>query len=529
MAWHVGRLLLFATILSCAALVSAQSTLDAIRSRGELVVATDAVYRPFETKAKSGDRIEGFDVDVAEELAKALGVKLRWIDQEWSGVLGSLESGKADLVLAGVTITAERKAKGYLYSRPYFLSGQAIARRKGDLRIQKPEDLRDKLVSVQAETTGQFAVEKLGVPKNRQLRFDGIQEGLQDVVNRKSDACVGDEPTIKAYLQQGYSEIELVGRAFVKENLGIVAWKGHEDLISQVNRILGEMMVDGRYARFYEKWIGEPYTAAIVAEFEAQKNAGSPVPEAKALGAVFSTAHARVPSSSFAFRGDILRESLPRLLQGASLTLKLTAISLVLGVIGGLALALTRLSPLKALRPFAVAYVEVVRGTPLLMQIYVIYFVLPAIGISLPSFAAGILALSLNAAAYTSEIFRAGIESIDSGQMEAARSLGMNHSMAMRWVILPQTVRRVLPPLTNEAVALLKDSSLVSVVALAELMRVGKEIATDGGSPTTIYLSVALIYLTMTLPLTWLVRRLEDRWSTGRRVQRPLQTQEGAA
>ena len=113
--------------------------------------------------------------------------------------------------------------------------------------------------------------------------------------------------------------------------------------------------------------------------------------------------------------------------------------------------------------------------------------------------------------------------------MEAARSLGMDHKAAMRWVILPQTVRRVLPPLTNEAVALLKDSSLVSVVALAELMRVGKEVATDGGSPTTIYLSVALIYLAMTLPLTWLVRRLEDRWSLDRRPARALQTQEGAA
>jgi len=146
------------------------------------------------------------------------------------------------------------------------------------------------------------------------------------------------------------------------------------------------------------------------------------------------------------------------------------------------------------------------------MQIYVIYFVLPSIGIQLASMQAGILALSLNAAAYISEIFRAGIESIDSGQMEAARSLGMDYRRAMANVILPQTLRRVLPPLTNEAVALLKDSSLVSVVALEELMRAGKEAATNGGSPTTVYLSVAVIYLIMTLPLTWLVRRLEEKW-----------------
>ena len=145
------------------------------------------------------------------------------------------------------------------------------------------------------------------------------------------------------------------------------------------------------------------------------------------------------------------------------------------------------------------------------MQIYVIYFVFPALGLSLAPFVAGLLALSLNAAAYVSEIFRAGIESIDVGQREAARALGLNGAQTMRYVLLPQTVRRVLPPLTNEAAALLKDSSLVSVVALSELMRVGKEQATTAGAPTTVYLAVALIYLLMTLPLTALVRRLETR------------------
>ena len=123
-----------------------------------------------------------------------------------------------------------------------------------------------------------------------------------------------------------------------------------------------------------------------------------------------------------------------------------------------------------------------------------------------------VVALSLNAAAYIAEIFRAGIESIDAGQSEAARALGMDYWGAMRYVILPQTLRRVLPPLTNEAIALLKDSSLVSIVALAELTRKGTELATNAGSPTTIYLAVALLYLSMTLPLTFLVRRLEAKW-----------------
>ena len=199
------------------------------------------------------------------------------------------------------------------------------------------------------------------------------------------------------------------------------------------------------------------------------------------------------------------------------MTLILTLLTLLIGVPLGLLVALCRLSGFAPLSALATIYIELVRGTPLLMQIYVIYFVLPSLGISLPAFLAGLAALSLNSAAYVAEIFRGGIESIDAGQREAARALGMTGGQTMRHIILPQTLRRVLPPLTNEAVALLKDSSLVSVVALSELMRVGKEIATNAGSPTTIYLAVACIYLAMTLPLTALVRRLESRWQfTGR-------------
>ena len=194
------------------------------------------------------------------------------------------------------------------------------------------------------------------------------------------------------------------------------------------------------------------------------------------------------------------------------MTLWITFLGLLIGVPLGLLVALARLSSQRLLSLPAIIYVEVIRGTPLLMQIFVIYFVLPSLGVSLPQTVAAVAALSLNAAAYIAEIFRGGIESIESGQMEAARALGMNYQSAMRWVILPQTVRRVLPPLTNEAVALLKDSSLISIIGLSELMRVGREQASNSGSPVTIVLAVALLYLAMTLPLTHLVRNLEARW-----------------
>jgi His/Glu/Gln/Arg/opine family amino acid ABC transporter permease subunit len=231
--------------------------------------------------------------------------------------------------------------------------------------------------------------------------------------------------------------------------------------------------------------------------------------------------------SSFTVRWGLLRSSLPLLLKGAVMTLWITALGLLIGIPGGLVVALARLSSLRILSILATIFVETLRGTPLLLQIFAIYFVLPSLDISLPPFTAAVMALSLNSAAYIAEIFRAGIRSIDSGQMEAARALGLSSGQALRWVILPQTLRRVLPPLTNEAVALLKDSSLISVIGLSELMRVGREQASNSGSPVTIYLALALMYLAMTLPLTHLVRRLEARWEP---VSRPrLRNREGAA
>ncbi len=507
---RLRAVVLLGLAVGLAARASAQGTLADIKHRGVLIFATDPTYPPFEFMEK--EQMVGFDVDIGNEIAKDLGLKSKWIGLEWAGVLGSLESGKCDLAMAGITITAERKGKGYVFSRPYMLSGQEIVRRKGDNRINGPKDLIDKKIAVQQETTGQFAVAKLGVPKDRMHKFDQVQDGLMDVRNGNSDATVGDLPTIKAILQKGFPELEMVGEPFVKETLGIVAWKNNPELIGLVNRSLSQMMVDGRYAVAYKKWFGDPLTAKIVGELETRKAEGSPVAEVPLETMKDVKAAPQVGGSAFTFRWDLLREATPQLLKGAWLTIQLTLLSLAIGIPSGLFIALMRISPVKILKWIATVYVEIVRGTPLLMQIYVIYFVLPAIGISFSSMIAGVLALSLNAAAYISEIFRAGIESIDSGQMEAARSVGMDYPKAMLYVILPQTLRRVLPPLTNEAVALLKDSSLVSVVALAELMRVGKEIATNGGSPTTVYLGVAVFYLAMTLPLTWLVRRLETKW-----------------
>lgn len=478
------------------------SSLDEIRRRGELKIGTDATYPPFEFM--EGGRIVGFDVDLGNEIARELGVSARWENIAWDGIFAALQTGKFDLVISDVVIT-ERRKKELAFSRPYFLSGQTIVRRRGDDRLRSFRDLPGKLVTVQQETTGQYAVEKLGLPRERIRKFETMQDALLEVANGRGDAAVGDLPAVREMIRKGFPELELVGGIFVHEKYGVVLRRGEPELLAAVNQALERILADGRYARIYERWMGEPLPPGALEELERVRGEGTAV-DSEAAGA------GPPAGSALTIRWGLLREAWPLLLRGALWTLYLTALAVLLGVPAGLVLALARLSAVAPLRWIATSYVELIRGTPLLMQIFVIYFVFPSLGLSLPQAPAAVLALSANAAAYIAEIFRAGIQSIDVGQMEAARALGMSYGLAMRAVILPQTARRVLPPLTNESVALLKDSSLVSIIGLSELTRVGRELASNAGSPVTIVLAVAMLYLLMTLPLTHLSRRLEARW-----------------
>lgn len=203
---------------------------------------------------------------------------------------------------------------------------------------------------------------------------------------------------------------------------------------------------------------------------------------------------------------------LPRLLEGMAVTLELTLWSGALAILLGLLLSLLRLSQNRLLSGLVRLYVTLMRGTPLLLQILFIYFALPPLlDIRLDAKPAGILALSLNGAAYLTETFRAAIQSIDKGQMEAARALGMSYGLAMRRVILPQTFRRLLPPVVNEMSALAKDTSLVSVIALSELLYITQRLGAKYLRPWEVYCWAALGYLSIVIALSTLAGHLERR------------------
>ena len=191
----------------------------------------------------------------------------------------------------------------------------------------------------------------------------------------------------------------------------------------------------------------------------------------------------------------LIVESIPFLVKGAVYTIQVSVLAIVFGLVLGWMLGLIAVSGVRWLRAIAWGYVQFIRGTPLLVQIFLIYFGLPALGINIPAYWSGVIALGLNSAGFQAEIVRAGIESIDRGQTEAARSIGMSGFQTLLFILVPQTIRRVIPPLTNELITLTKSSSLLSAIAVLELTHAGQAIIARTFAPFEIYAAVAVLYL----------------------------------
>jgi len=224
-----------------------------------------------------------------------------------------------------------------------------------------------------------------------------------------------------------------------------------------------------------------------------------------------------VTDGDLVFEGDVLahknNQKMGILIEGLIVTLELSVISLFFAIIIGLVAALMRISVNPFSKNIALLYIELIRGTPLLVQIFIVYFFLGTV-FDLERFTAGIIALSVFSGAYVAEIIRSGIQSIPVGQMEAARSLGMNYPQAMMYVVLPQAFKRTLPPMAGQLINLIKDSSLVSVISITDLTKAGREAVSGSFATFEIWFAVAALYLLLTSTLSWGVQRIEKRLAT---------------
>ncbi len=211
---------------------------------------------------------------------------------------------------------------------------------------------------------------------------------------------------------------------------------------------------------------------------------------------------------------------LPQLLRGAWVTVEITSVSLLLGCFMGLVVGLGRLKPERRIvYGICTAYVAVIRGTPLLVQLFILFFGLPQFGILWPAFFCGVIGLGIYSGAYVSEVVRGAIQSVDRGQMEAARSLGMSSGLAMRSVVLPQAVVRMIPPLGNEFIALIKNSALVSLLTIHDVMHEGQKIISVSYRSLEVYLAIAVVYFVLTGATTLALRHIEKRLRAGGMVQ----------
>jgi len=441
----------------------------------------------------------GFEVDVAEALAKQLDRPIVFEQYQFDKLFEGVSRRDFDFAMNGLEVTPER-LDAYRLSRPYFIYEQQLVVRKDETRIDSIDDCV-RISSVVVGTLGNTVAEKIlhekGL-KDRTRAYSSQLEPYRDLELGRVDAVLLDVP-IAVYYAKPNKSLRFAGQPFGKGQYAIAFSKNNEQTAAEIDRALDVLISDGTLKAIYEKW------------------------------GLWSTSQEELLLRD---RSDVVAQSaekwtfsryFPLLCRSALVTIQLSLLSMLLAMTIGLMVATSRLYGPTPLRWLAVGYVEFFRGIPVLLLLYFLYYGLPGMAqawdwpvtLNLSPMQAAVLGFGLNYGAYEAEIYRAGITSIPSGQWEAAASLGMSGPHTFRRIILPQAVRVILPPMTNDFVALFKDTSVVSVIAVVELTKQYQILSMSSLKYAEIGLATAALYLAMSVPLGYLARRLEIRWSRG--------------
>jgi polar amino acid transport system substrate-binding protein len=448
------------------------------------------------------DQLTGFDVEIAALLAEGVGRTAEFQNVTFRSIDQSIARGDADIGMSGIEDTPARRAT-LAVTLPYYEFREVLSVRDADAsRLTSLADLRGKRV---ATLEGTIAYEIL----LRAEREHGLHAvSYEDDVHPYSDLVIGrvDAVLLDNVLAERRHRA-MPGFTIQPQTVAIGHYVGvlsphNAPLRDSLNEILRAAMRDGRLERIFRKWSVWNDDQPKLYE---QLLAGVPVPPI--VG--FDTSSSVATISKW----EAARRYLPSLLRASVVTLALSFLSMGLAVTIGVLIATGRVYGGPLARSALIGYVELIRGTPILLQLFVLYYGL-ASAIRLPAFVAALLGLALNYAAYESEIYRSALEAIPTGQLEAARTLGLSERQVLTLVRAPQAFRLALAPMTNDFVALLKDSSLVSVLTVLELTKQTQIFATNLGSWVIPGTMCAALYLAMSLPLAALARRLELRWRT---------------
>ena len=432
--------------------------------------------------------VRGFDVEVAEEIAKGLGRSPQFVQVAFQEIDQSVERGDFDLGMSGVEDTPARRA-AHAVSVPYYEFHEVLTVRAADRdRFRTMADLRGRRVGT---LSGTIAYDYLHSQPVQLTTYDDDVHPYSDLQHGRLDAVLLDN-IIAARRLRMMSGLYIEPQPVTAGYYIVVIARKNAALRNRVDAILKARMRDGTLERIYRKWgIWDSYQPAF---FSRAATPSQPATDN------------RQPTTR-----SIVAAYMPALLRASLVTIILSCASMALAIIAGIAIASGRVYGNLLIRSILTTYVEVVRGTPVLLQLFVLYYGLSNV-ILLPAFFAALIGLGLNYAAYESEIYRGALEAVPRGQLEAARTLGLTEMQVLRLVRGPQAFRLALAPMTNDFVALLKDSSLVSVITVVELTKQTQIFAANIGSWVIPGALCALLYLILSLPLSRLAGKLEARW-----------------
>ena len=440
------------------------------------VIGTDTTFAPFEFR-QNGE-LTGIDMDILHAIAEDEGFQVEVRSLGFSAALAALSANQVDGVIAGMSITDERK-QIYDFSEPYFESGVQMAVAKDDEAIKGYEDLKGKTVVAKTGSEGETYAKSIAEQYGFTVKSLDQSATMYESVKAGSAVAVFDDYPVLAYgIAQG-NGLKTVTDKVPGGSYGFAVNKGENTaLLAAFNDGLAELKANGEYQKILDKYLADPT--------------------------------ASTPGNFF----DLAVKSFPALMTGLGNTLGVTAISFAIAMALGLIFGFFKISGNIVLRGIATTFVNIFRGTPLLLWAFMFYFGLPQLTVwDISVWTAGILTLSLNAGAYVAEIVRGGIQSVDPGQLEAARSLGLGYGKSMQKVVIPQAFKMMTPSLINQLIISLKDSSLLLAIGFAELLYQGQQIYAANFRVTETLLIVGVIYFVAIMALTKLANYADKRFN----------------
>lgn len=448
-------------------------TWEKIKERGELRVGLSADYAPMEFEHTVNGKTEyaGVDIDLAKKIAKDNNLKLKIVNMSFDSLLGALKTGKIDIIISGMTSTSERK-KQVDFSDSYMMTKNIMLVKKDKVNEYKDiKDFNNKKVGAQ-KGTEQEKIAQTEIENASITSLSRLPDVILALKSGKVEGAVVEKPVAEAYLKQnpklGISNVKFNEE---EKDTVIAVPKDSPKLLSQINKTIKEVKDKGLIDKY-----------------------------------MTNAANAMNDDSGFISKyGSFF-------LKGIKITILISLIGVALGSILGAFVALMKLSKIKIISWIASIYIEILRGTPMLVQVFIVFFgITAALGLDISALVCGTIALVINSSAYIAEIIRAGINAVDKGQMEAARSLGLNYRQTMKSVIMPQAIKNILPALGNEFVTLIKESSIVSTIGVGEIMFNAQVVQGISFDPFTPLLVAAALYFVLTFVLTRIMNMIEGR------------------